>query len=195
MSELAMDYPLSITKEEIAQLPLYIYSGEVTVIDDPKAVPQAVEMLKKEKVLGFDTETRAAFKKGESYDVSLLQLGTDKYAFLFRLNKVKLGVELASLLEDPAIVKAGIAVRDDIKGLQKLFPFKANNFIDLADVARKKQMKNFGLRALTGIFLRKRLSKKEKISNWDRAELTQGQVAYAACDAGVGFLIFKALCS
>lgn len=181
---------LSISKEEINELPLYEFKGTIVLIESLKDALKAVQVLQNEKILGFDTETRAAFKKGERYDVALLQLATKSHVYLFRLNKFKLMPELTAILADPNIIKTGVAVRDDIIALQKLLKFKDHNFIDLADVAREKNVKNFGLRALTGIFLKKRLSKKEKISNWAKDVLSKEQISYAACDAIVGFEIY-----
>jgi len=189
-----MDYKLSISKDEINQLPPYRFKGTIVVIESEQDALDAVNTLKNEKILGFDTETRAAFKKGESYEVSLLQLATKSHAYLFRLNKIKLIPELADILSNPNIIKAGVAVRDDIKALKKLYPFKEAQFVDLAEVAKQKKIENFGLRALTAIFLNKRLSKKEKISNWERKDLTPGQINYAACDSDVGLQIYHAIC-
>lgn len=188
-----MTHPLSISKDDINKLPMYKFEGEVVLIETAEDALIAVEALKDEKILGFDTETRAAFKKNQSYDVALLQLATDTHAFLFRLNKFKIMPELTAILADPEIVKAGVAVRDDIKAIQKLLYFEANNFVDLATVAKKKEIKNFGLRALTAILLGKRLSKREKISNWEKDPLTPGQIAYAASDAVVGYRIYHKL--
>lgn len=188
-----MSYQLSITKEDINKLPLYEFNGKVILIESKNDALAAIEALQGEKVLGFDTETRAAFKKGESYDVSLLQLGTKSHVYLFRLNKFKILPEITQILADPNIVKAGVAVRDDIKAIKKLLDFEDSNFVDLADVAREKSIENFGLRALTAILLGKRLSKRAKISNWDRHELTPEQITYAACDASVGIEIYHAL--
>lgn len=188
-----MDYPLSITKEEINLFPQYKYPGTIELIDTAEAAIKATQLLKNELVLGFDTETRAAFKKGERYDVSLVQLATETHAYLFRINKFSMITELADIFANPNIIKTGIAVRDDIKGLKKLLPFEENNFIDLATVAKEKGFENFGLRALTAIFLKKRLSKKEKISNWERGQLTDGQIHYAASDAAVGYEIYQIL--
>lgn len=164
------------------------------MIDSEEAALKAISAINKETILGFDTETRAAFKKGENYDVSLLQLATNTHAYLFRLNKYPLRQELVDVLADPKIVKAGVAIKDDIKALKKLFPFVESNFVDLADEAKKQNVKNFGLRALTAIFLKKRLSKKAKVSNWAQNELTSAQINYAACDAVVGFEIYAKIC-
>lgn len=187
-----MNYQLHISKDEINTLPRYTFEGNVAVIESEETALDAVNNLKNEKVLGFDTETRAAFKKGERYDVSLLQLATGSNVYLFRLNKLPALPELFEILANPNIVKAGVAIKDDIKALQKLHPFKPEAFVDLAQVAQEKNIENFGLRALTAIVLEKRLSKKAKISNWDRKTLTPEQITYAACDGAVGYEIYRA---
>ncbi len=185
-----MNYKKTISKDEINNLPAYIFNGRIEIIDHQDDVSKAIEELQKHKVLGFDTETRAAFKKGERYDVSLLQLATDSTAYLFRLNRLSNFEQLFSLLSDPNIVKAGVAVRDDIIALQKLLSFEAQNFVDLAVIAKENKIEKFGLRALVAILLGKRLSKKAKISNWDREKLTDAQIHYAACDGVVGYEIY-----
>jgi ribonuclease D len=189
-----MNFQLSITKDEINLLPNYRFDGDIELIETKEGATVAALALQDEKILGFDTETRAAFKKGESYDVSLLQLATSTKAYLFRLNKFSMPKELIGLLADKTIIKTGVAVRDDIKALKKLSPFSDESFIDLAEVAKEKKIKNFGLRALTAIFLGQRLSKKAKISNWERETLTPIQIAYAASDAVVGYEIYQRLC-
>ncbi|MFT5170469.1 MAG: ribonuclease D [Candidatus Marinamargulisbacteria bacterium] len=188
-----MTYPLSILKEDINKLPRYKFNGPVILIESAKDALSAINDLKKERVLGFDSETRPSFSKGESYPVSLLQLATNTKAYLFRLNKFPLALELGDIFANPNIVKAGVGVRDDINALQKLHPFTFNNFVELAELAKQNKIENFSLRALTAILLQKRLSKKSKISNWARQELTDAQISYAACDAVVAFEIYHAL--
>ena len=182
---------LSITKEEINELPIYQFEGDIELIETEEHALEAINKLKNESVLGFDTETRAAFKKGESYDICLIQLATAEASYLFRINKFELTKELVDLLADGKIIKAGVAISDDIKGIKKLIPFKESGFVELADLARKQGIKNFGLRALTAIFIRKRLSKKVKASNWERDELSAAQIHYAAADAVVGYLLYQ----
>lgn len=188
-----MHFKTSISKEEINKLPLYEYAGRITLIDRTSQIHAAVQELRQHEVLGFDTETRAAFKKGERYDVSLLQLGTPEHVFLFRLNLISLNDEISQLLSDPHIIKAGVAVRDDLKALKKLHPFQEEGFCDLAKLAQELEIENFGLRALCALCLEQRLSKKEQTSNWEKQQLSQGQLHYAACDAAVGHQIFHVL--
>ena len=121
----------------------------------------AIKTLRKYPVLGFDTETRPVFRKGVQHDVSLLQLSTSKEAFLFRLNHLGLPNELVALLEDSSILKVGIAILDDVRGLQKLRNFKADGFIELADIAGDLGIVTCGLRNLAAIFLGVRISGNE----------------------------------
>jgi ribonuclease D len=190
-----MTYKKSITKDEINDLPMLKFNGKIEVITEIDKALLAIEKLANEKELGFDTETRPSFKKGERYEISLLQLSTKDCAYLFRLHKFKFPKQLADILSNQEIIKAGVAVHDDIKGLQRLYSFEANGFIELADEAKNQGYKNFGLRALTAIFLKQRLSKRAKISNWENHQLTTAQIHYAAADAYVGLQIFhKMMC-
>jgi len=186
-----MSYQLSISKEDINKLPLYVFPGKIVLIESEPEAFAAAEAMEGEIVLGFDTETKAAFRKGERYDVSMLQLATNTHAYLFRLNKFSMPKEIINILENPSIIKAGVAIHDDIKALKKLTPFEDKGFVDLAKLAKEKQVINFGLRALTAIYLGRRLSKKANISNWERKHLNATQIEYAACDAAVGYLIYE----
>jgi len=186
-----MKFKTSIEKDEINKLEMLKFQGTIHLVTDTKEAISIASKLANEPILGFDTETRPSFKKGETYDVSLLQLSTEDDAYLFRLNKMDFPKELALLLADPKIVKAGVAVRDDIKSLQKLHPFKEESFCELQEFAKKLKVKNFGLRALCAIFLNYRLSKRAKITNWEQTPLTDAQLQYAACDAWVGLQVYK----
>jgi ribonuclease D len=189
-----MSYKLSITKDEINKLPLYHFDGNIMLIDTEEDAQKAIDQIKDEKILGFDTETRPAFKKGQSYNICLLQLATDTHAYIFRLNRLPVMQGLIDILSDASVVKSGVGIQDDVKGLKKLFPFADAGFVDLATEAKKKKIVNFGLRALTAILLDKRLSKSNKISNWEKRELSPAQINYAAFDAVVGFEIYMKLC-
>jgi ribonuclease D len=186
-----MNFSTSITKEEINLLPLLEYEGEAILIETDKGCVRAIGELIQEKVLGFDTETRPSFSKGEYHKCALLQLSGKKRAYLFRLNKISFTAELAALLANPEILKVGVAVHDDVKALQKLHPFDPAGFIDLNTVGEKNGIENLGLRSLSAIFLHKRLSKGAKLTNWDQDDLTRAQVEYAANDALVGLQIYE----
>jgi len=181
----------SITKEELIGLPLKCFEGEITVVDNHEKVRKAVDILSAQRVIGFDTETRPAFKKGTVNKVSLLQLSIHEQAFLFRINKIGLPPEIRNILANSKIIKPGVAIRDDIKGLQEIHKFKPAGFIELQDYARNLGIKNFSLRKLTAIVCGFRISKTKQLSNWEAETLTEAQTIYAATDAWTAFEIFN----
>lgn len=147
---------------------------------------KAVKELNKEKLLGFDTESRPCFKKGEFHHISLLQLCGENAAYLFRLNYIKMPPELLELLSNPKIIKVGVAIRDDLLGLKKLSEFEHKGFIELADLVKSMGVKSLGLRSMAGYFLRKKISKGAKLTNWENQNLKKSQLIYAATDAWIG---------
>jgi (2Fe-2S) ferredoxin len=184
----------SITKEEINKLPLTEYSGPKRIVQTQAELTEALKELKREKILGFDTETRPSFRKDDYYLPSLLQLCTKKEVFLIQLNKIPDRTGIAELFGDHNIIKVGVAIRDDLTGLMKLFPFAPENFIELADLARLAEINNTGLRSLCAIMMGKRISKSAQVTNWAKDELTPKQIIYAATDAWISreiYLIFR----
>ena len=170
-----------------------IFTGKITVINNDSDVLPALLSLRQTKIIGFDTETKPSFRKGEVYSVSLLQLSSETEAFLFRLLHLNDHSPFIPFFEDEGIVKAGVAIRDDIKGLQKLFPFSPKGFIELADLAKINQLKNFGLKGMTEEVLGLTLSKRAKLTNWETQEFTHEQKIYAATDAWIGREIYLSL--
>ena len=190
----ASKYPKSITKEAINALPPTAYEGKIEVIDYPADVERAVSALSREKILGFDTESRPAFKKGEHHPIALLQLCGSETAYLFRLKNIGLSKDLIGILANPQIKKVGVAIHDDLKGLKKISPFNPEGFVELADLAKKMELTNLGLRSLAAIFLERKISKSAKLSNWEKPELDLQQRIYAATDAWIGrelYLFFE----
>jgi len=181
----------SITKEELVDLPLKWFDGEIVLIDSYWKVNRAVAVLAKQKMLGFDTETRPSFKKGVVNKVSLLQLSTKDQAFLFRLNKIGFPNELRLILSNPGIVKPGVAIRDDIKGLQEIKSFRPEGFVELQNSAKDLGIQNFSLKKLTAIACGFRISKGQQLSNWEADELSDAQQIYAATDAWAALEIFE----
>ena len=166
-------------------MPLISFRGGIHVISKLKEVPEALEALSSVKLLGFDTETRPAFHRGISNPVALLQLSGDSDAFLFRLREVGLPRQLIDLMENPSILKVGVAIHDDIRVIQENRNFEPRGFIDLADIARELGIVTTGLRNLSGIVLGTRISKRFQLSNWERKTLDENQKVYAATDAWV----------
>lgn len=184
------DSTKKLSKDDINTLPLFHYSGPVTIVRTSEEMEQAVGSLRKEPVLGFDTETRPSFVKGKSYSPSLVQLATPDNIFLFQLKWQPLGTPLADILSDSSITKTGVAVHDDMHFLEKLHPFAPASVLDLAEVARKNNIENQSLRALAAGFLGLRISKGEQCSNWASKELSPRQIRYAATDAWASLAIY-----
>ncbi len=184
---------VSITAEELNLLPPFEWPGEIIEIVTPQGVRRALEILEREAVVGFDTETRPSFKKGESYTPALLQLATNTQAFVFRLKFYPFPAELRAFLEEKNILKVGVGIADDLNGLRKITPFSAQGFVDIAAEAKRQGCKEAGLRPLTGLYLGQRLSKAAKLTNWEKTELSDSQLRYAAVDAVVGLLIYQKL--
>jgi ribonuclease D len=186
--------PYSISKEEINELPLGQFEGKIHLIDRPDQVEEAVDFLEDQRLIGFDTETKPSFKKGQFNHVSLLQLSTSDQAFLFRLNKIGFPAPLGNLLEKENLVKIGAAVHDDLKALKKLTSnFHPLSFFDLNDELKKVGFHNVGVRNLSGMVLKIRISKTEQVSNWESEILTEKQQRYAATDAWACLEIFNLL--
>ena len=182
-----------ITKEEVNALPLDAFKGNIHIIDNRKQLKTIIPKLKKHKILGFDTETRPVFQKNVFRKVALLQLATDKEAYLFRLNKIGLSGELAALLSDPNIIKTGVALHDDLKELRMRREFEPYGFVELQTYVSKFGIEDAGLRKLAANILGFRISKAEQLSNWERTILNTKQKIYAATDAWVGYLIYSRL--
>ncbi len=178
-------FPERLGKEHIQKLPVRAFDGKIHLITEIKDVTDAIKTLRKYPVLGFDTETRPVFRKGVHHKVSLLQLSTPKEAFLFRLNHLGFTNELVAILEDSDILKVGVAILDDVRGLQKLSNFKADGFIELADIAGDLGIVTCGLRNLAAIFLGVRITKKAQLTNWERPLINSKQSLYAATDAWI----------
>lgn len=177
----------SISPEELESLPLGAFAGEIVVVDRPGLVYlRAVEHLRKQPILGFDTETRPTFSPSQhNKGVALLQLSDGEKAFLFRINKMGLRSKLCKILEDPAIVKVGAATHDDVRGLQKKGKFEECGFVDLQSFAQDWGIMDKSVKKLAGNILGIRISKSQQLSNWEAPQLSESQKRYAATDAWV----------
>jgi len=176
-------FPPKLTKEEINELPLRSYDGPVQVINQDADVQPAVDRLMKEKMIGFDTETKPAFRKGQVFDPSLIQLAGEDMVYLFQINRLSNFDALIPLFEDTKIKKAGVAIERDLKELQVMQEFEPGGFIELSCLSDLIGVESNGLRGLAGLLLNFRISKSSQLSDWSKEELESDQIAYAAMDA------------
>jgi ribonuclease D len=183
-----------ITKEEVNNLPIGQFEGEIVLVNSLEQIDDMVEELSFHDLIGFDTETKPAFRKGVYNYVALLQLSTPEIAYLIRLNEIGLPKPIQRLMEDPDVLKIGAAVLDDLRALKKhAADFKPAGFFDLNDELKKVGFENIGVRNLAAMVLNFRVSKSEQVSNWEAPELTEKQQLYAATDAWVCLEIYKKL--
>lgn len=182
-----MNFKSSILPEELEKLPLASFPGKIHVIQRPGvAYLRAIEYLRHQSVIGFDTETRPVFSPGQHHNkVALLQLSGSDEAFLFRLNKMGLHHRLCRILSDPKILKIGAATLDDVRGLQKRASFKADGFVDLQKLVDKWGIMDKSVKKMAGIIMNCRISKAQQLSNWEAEQLSDSQQKYAATDAWI----------
>ncbi|MDR2887804.1 MAG: 3'-5' exonuclease domain-containing protein 2 [Bacteroidales bacterium] len=187
------EYSANITPEEIAAYSLSWFKGEIAVVDSMEAFEAAMPRLAGEKLLGFDTETRPVFKKGHHNSVSLVQLSTATFAVLIRINRIGLPEGLLKILSDSSIIKAGVALHDDLRFLSGVRKFTPAGFIDLQPFVKKFGIESSGLKKLAAIVLGFRISKTQQVTNWEAEQLTRAQQIYAATDAWVCHEIYTKL--
>ena len=182
-----------ISNEETAALPAIEFKGEIRIIEHERDIVPACKFLMKQAVVGFDTETRPSFRPGISYRVSLLQLSTPQLCFLFRLNKIPLAKPILQVLETDSILKIGADVAGDLRSLRQIRHFRDGGFVDLQSIAPEWGIEDKSLRKLSAIVLGQRVSKAQRLSNWEATTLTDKQQLYAATDAWVCTRIYERL--
>lgn len=178
-----MTYRESITNEELNELPAGAFEGEIVIVDSKETMKKAYARLSRCEVIGFDTETRPSFRKGQINQMALVQLSSETTAFLFRLNKIALSRKILSILENERVVKVGASIRDDIKGIQRHNPFTPKGFVDIQSIVSRHGIGELSVRKVSGIVLGIRISKAQRLSNWEAQSLTPAQQLYAATDA------------
>ena len=182
-AQLPAEYQREISSEELAELPIRRYEGEVCLVSEAGDLVRALDDIRRESVVGFDTETRPSFRKGESYPPCLAQVATARAVYLFQLQRQDFSCAIAELLGARAITKVGVSVAEDLRQLKQLFPSQEMSVLDAGTVARRHGMEQTGLRNLAGIFLGFRVPKGAKTTNWAAPRLSAQQINYAATDA------------
>jgi len=180
-------YKISISPEEIESLNLGCFTGEIQVIDkEGEAFSKAITYLRRQKILGFDTESRPSFGPSQPrYGVSLLQLSGPEKAFLFRVKSLGMHKKLCSILANEKIIKVGAAVNDDVRGLERYNDFEAKSFVDLQKIGWQYGIRDKSVKKMSAIILGIRISKTQQLSNWEAERLSEAQSRYAATDAWV----------
>jgi ribonuclease D len=177
--------PKSITREALNELPVQRYEGPIHFVDTPALLHAARTDILAERALGFDTETRPAFRKGESYLPSIVQVATANGVHIFPLRYTDTHGLLAEMLAAPSIAKIGVSLAFDLRTLKQVFPFHERHIVDLGIIAKRHGYEQTGVRNLAGLLLGYRVPKGAKTTNWAALHLTPAQIAYAATDAWV----------
>lgn len=188
-----MMFPARISKEDIKELPLLRYEGNIVLVETLDQLKNALKEIERYDMIGFDTEAKPAFTKGQYNPVSLLQIATEEQVYLIRINKTGFTERLARLFSNEEMLKVGISIRDDIKDLQYLRPFTPASIVEVNDLAGELQIEQQGVRNLSAIFLNGRVSKNQQVTNWENEQLTASQQVYAATDAWVCYAIYTLL--
>jgi ribonuclease D len=182
-----------IAKEEINQLEVRQFEGEVKVVEERDSFHEAMQEIMNCSVLGFDTETKPAYKKGVHHRIALIQVSNSEKAWLFRVNKIGIPRQLKDFLENDEPMKVGAGLSDDMQRLRKLVPFTPGGFLDLQKYVEAFRIESKSLKKLVAIVLGYKISKSQQLSNWESDSLTDQQLRYAATDAWVCLEIYNAL--
>ena len=178
-------------KKSIAELPTVTFPGKTVVVMSEREAEKAVDFLLSNDILGVDTETRPSFKKGESHMVSLLQVSTSNICFLFRLNHIGITPAILRLLENTTVPMVGLSLHDDMLSLHKRVGFTPGNFIDLQDLVGELGIEDLSLQKLYANLFHQKISKRQRLTNWDSDVLNDKQKAYAALDAWACINLYK----
>lgn len=183
----------TIDKEVLKDLPKAVFFGQIHIVQTPSEAEKAVAFLKTCPLLGIDSETRPSFTKGQSHKVALLQISSEDHCFLFRLNLTGLTLPLIELLESPSITKVGLSLRDDFMMLHKRAPFEQRACVELQEYVRAFGIQDKSLQKIYGILFGEKISKSQRLSNWEADALTEPQKQYAATDAWACLNIYNRL--
>lgn len=182
-----------ITKDQIAELPTVHYQGRPILISNIADARKAIAYLSTQPMVGFDTETRPSFVKGHPHKVALLQLSTADECFLIRLNITGLFDTLVDFLENESVLKIGLSVKDDFNSLHRLGEFNPGGFIELQNFVKEYGIADNSLQKIYAVIFGEKISKSQRLTNWEAPDLTANQQAYAALDAWACLRIYNHL--
>lgn len=181
----------AISKAEISVLPVVTFEGRIVTIQTVTDAEKAIDYLLTQKMVGVDTETRPSFVSGKSYKVSLLQVSTDEVCFLFRLNYIGFPQCIQRFIEDEKVMKIGLSLKDDFGALHKRSNFEPGEFIELQEYVRQFGIDDLSLQKIYAISFGQRISKNQRLSNWEAEVLNDRQKIYAATDAWACLMIYR----
>lgn len=185
---------IAISKETVAEMPVVDCPVGITVVDTVELARVALRELTRARVVGFDTETRPSFHRGRLHNVALMQLSTDSHCFLFRINKIGISEHMRQFLEDPEIIKIGLSVHDDFSVMRRLVDdLDPQGFIDLQEYVRFFHINDISLQKIYAIVFGEKISKNQRLSNWEAPELSEQQQKYAAIDAWACLRLYRTL--
>lgn len=188
-----MSYQTTISKDSISNLPTAAFEGKIIVVHSESELEAAIGYLSQQELIGFDTETKPSFAKGQVHKVALLQLSTVDTCFLIRLNALGIPQSLVALLNNTQVTKVGLSLRDDFKALNRRAHVHHESFIDLQDMVLEYGITDQSLQKIYAILFGKRISKAQRLSNWEAPELSTAQQVYAATDAWACHQIYRKL--
>ena len=176
-------FTIAIDKKLIAEMPTVTFNGGITVIESVEDAVKALAYLRTQSVVGFDTETKPNFRKGVTNRVSLIQISTDDRSFLFRINKCGFTPELKDFMECADVIKVGLSLKDDFHMLHRICEFEPRNFIELQNMVKEFHITDLSLQKIYAILFQQRISKGQRLTNWEASRLTDAQMVYASIDA------------
>ena len=184
----------TVTKAEIATMPKVLFEGRIFVIYTEADADKAVEYLKTQQIVGVDTETRPSFKRGMTHKVALLQIATADTCFLVRLNRIGMPESLQDFLMSD-VLKIGLSLKDDFMMLRRRKDVHAEegNWIELQDYVGRFGIEDRSLQKIYANLFGQKISKNQRLSNWEAETLTESQMRYAATDAWACVEIYNCL--
>lgn len=187
------NFKASIELDELNACPVSRFEGEIVVVDSPEMLETIIPRLYESGILGFDTETKPSFKRGQSNKVSLIQISTETVCYLIRLHKTGFPKALVDWMEDANCAKIGLSLKDDMRELNKITPIKAKGFVDLQNIVGNYGIQELSLKKVAAIVLGVKISKKQRLTNWEMGNLSESQMRYAATDAWICLKIYEKL--
>ncbi|MDE5688993.1 MAG: 3'-5' exonuclease domain-containing protein 2 [Paramuribaculum sp.] len=184
---------VTITKEQLAAMPVVTYPGEISIIETQEQAAAALDEIFKCSVVGFDTETKPTFRKGHPNNVALMQVSNGSHCWLFRVNRLGVEGSVKRFLESTQVKKVGLSLKDDFFVMHRSCEFEPAGFVDLQGFVREYGIADASLQKIYGILFGERISKGQRLSNWEAPELTLSQQRYASIDAWACLRIYDYL--